>query len=497
MLAIIVAAVAALAVAFPVRAELTRSEAEGLQRRWQVMASLDGVRSRDLTALNQAGAPGDSAQVHATAGALYDEQAADLVSLTKALRSAIIVDAGLRRVRAAMTQALGLEVADLLNAGRVWTTAPPGTVPSYRDRGAKTTAAIDKANGLLAGLALRFSLPARPASAVPHFPVADATLASFRRFLDTSTGVTLLADTSTGLQTIDIDRSRINRAEIAGLPIGFDNLVVARPDLLVFQHLLPDGRQSAFYLAPARLPSTAVPIGTGQQVVAGSDPSTFWLIRADDSAVEVDRTGTQLAGPMNLPPNRFVIGATATGLVLQPHLQSDQSLDREPIEIWNALGDRSVRTITTAGLGALAVDSQTVAWVSGADAIHLTDSTTGVDRVVDTGLYLPKLVGAAFSLDGSRLAVSMTSPDGFHTDPAVIDVSSGVADIGTSADFPPDQPGPIAWTAGGERIFVAMNAVTPTDQVLTYGPGNGGPHYLRLPETGYIDVYTVVPISTG
>src|ERR1019366_4778140 len=110
---------------------------------------------------------------------------------------------------------------------------------------------------------------------------------------------------------------------------------VARPDLLVFQHPAPDGRQSTFYLVPARLPSTAVSIGTGQQIVAGSEPSTFWLIGSDDSVVEVDRTGAQLAGPIPLPPNRFAVGATATGLVLQPHLQSDQSLETEPIEIFD------------------------------------------------------------------------------------------------------------------------------------------------------------------
>jgi hypothetical protein len=134
--------------------------------------------------------------------------------------------------------------------------------------------------------------------------------------------------------------------------------------------------------------------------------------------------------------------------------------------------------------------------VSGKGAIHVTDSFTGVDRVVDTTGYIPVLVGAAFSPDGSRLAVTMSSADGSHTDPAVIDVSSGVTDVGTSVDFPPDQPGPITWTAGGDRIFVPMSAVTPADQVLTYRPGGEAPHYLRLPDTDHTDVYSVVPITT-
>jgi hypothetical protein len=496
LLAIVAVAVAVLAVAFPLRAQLNRSEAERLEHRWQVMAALDAVRSSDLTALNQAGAPGDSAKVHSTVGALYDEQAADLVSLTKSLRGDVIVDTALRRVRTAMTKALGLEAADLSNAAHLWRTAPAGTVPSYLDRRPTTAAAIDTANGLLAAQAARFSLPTQRDTEIPHFPIADTTLASFRRFLDTATGVTLLADTSTGLQTIDIDHSRISPATIAGLPAGFEDLVVARPDVLVFQHPAPDGRQSTFYLAPARLPSTAVSIGTGQQIVAGADPSTFWLVGSDDSVVEVDRAGTRLAGPISVPPNRFVVGATSTGLVLQPHLQSDQSLESEPIEIWDALGDRSERSITSTGLGVLATDTRTVAWVSGKGAIHVTDSFTGVDRVVDTTGYIPVLVGAAFSPDGSRLAVTMSSADGSHTDPAVIDVSSGVTDVGTSVDFPPDQPGPITWTAGGDRIFVPMSAVTPADQVLTYRPGGEAPHYLRLPDTDHTDVYSVVPITT-
>src|ERR1017187_8288257 len=116
LLAVIISAVAILAVAFPLRAQFNRSEAERLQRRWQAMASLDGVRSSDLTALNQVGAPGDWAEVHSAEGALYDEQAADLISMTKSLRGDFIVDADMRRVRAVMTQALGLEAADLLNA---------------------------------------------------------------------------------------------------------------------------------------------------------------------------------------------------------------------------------------------------------------------------------------------------------------------------------------------------------------------------------------------
>jgi hypothetical protein len=497
LLAIIVVAIAVLAVAFPLRAQLNRSGARRLEDQWQSMAALDGARSSDLTALNQAGAPGDSAQVHATVGALYDEQAADLVAGTKRLRHDLIVDTALRRVRTAMTKALGLEAADLSKAAQLWRTAPAGTVPSYLDRQPNTTAAIATADGLLAVQAARFSLPAPKDTKTPHFSIADATLASFRRFLDTSTGVTLLADTRTGLQTIDIDHSRIRPAAIAGLPAGFEDLVVARPDVLVFQHPAPDGRQSTFYLAPARLPSAAVSIGTGQKIVAGADPSTFWLVGSDDSVVEVDGAGTRLAGPIPLPPNLFVVGATATGLVLQPHLQSDQSLESEPIEIWDALGDRSAHTVTAAGLGVLATDTRTVAWVSGKGAIHVTDISSGVDRVVNTPGFIPVLVGAAFSPDGSRLAVTLSSEDGSHTDPAVIEVSSGVADIGTSADFPPDQPGPITWTAGGDRIFVPMSAVTPLDEVLTYRPGGEAPHYLRLPDTDHSDVYSVVPISTG
>src|ERR1017187_2316518 len=86
LVAIVTVAVALLVVAFPLRVQLNRSEAERLQRRWQASASLDGVRSGDLTAINQAGAPGDAAQVHSTVAELYDEQAADLRSLTKNLQ---------------------------------------------------------------------------------------------------------------------------------------------------------------------------------------------------------------------------------------------------------------------------------------------------------------------------------------------------------------------------------------------------------------------------
>ena len=46
-------------------------------------------------------------------------------------------------------------------------------------------------------------------------------------------------------------------------------------------------------------------------------------------------------------------------------------------------------------------------------------------------------------------------------------------------------------------MFVPMSSATPTDQVLTYRPGDGGPHYLRLPDTDRINVFAVVPINAG
>jgi hypothetical protein len=497
LLLIIAVVAAVLAVAFPFRSQFNRSEAGRLQRRWIEAISLDRARSGDLTAINIAGAPGDGAQVHATAAGLYDQEAAALDSIRRSVHGEVIVDSGLRRLRSAMSQALTRQAADLRSAGRRWSASRAGGPSSYLDRQPDTSAAIQSVDDLLAGQARRFSLPARQPRPAPHFPAADATIASFQRFLDQPSGVTLLADTSDGLQIIDIDHSAIRPALVAGLPAGVEDLVVVRPDLMVLQHPTADGRQSSFYAVPARLPASAVSIGTGGQVIAGADPSTFWIITAEDTAVEVDQRGAVLAGAVPLPPNRFAVASTATGLVLQPRLQSDRSLVAQPIETWDPLGRQPLRTITAGGLGVLAADASTVAWVSGDFAIHLTDALSGADRRVPTPGYIPDLSGAALSPDGTRLAVTMQTPNGTRTVPAVIEVGTGVVHLGGSDEFPPGQPGPIAWTADSDRMFVPMNSATASDQLLTYRPGDDGPHYLRLPRAGHANVFAVVPVATA
>ena len=110
--------------------------------------------------------------------------------------------------------------------------------------------------------------------------------------------------------------------------------------------------------------------------------------------------------------------------------------------------------------------------------------------------YIPDLIGAALSPDGARLAVTMQTAKGTRTVPAVIDVGSGVVHLGVSDEFPPGQPGPISWTANGDRMFVPMNSATASDQLMTYRPGDDGPHYLRLPRTGHANVFAVVPVAT-
>ena len=130
-----------------------------------------------------------------------------------------------------------------------------------------TVDAVNQAGALLAGQARRFSLPAPAPVPTPDFRTADAALAGFKRFLDEPTGVRLLADTGTGLQVIDIDHDRISPADIRGLPAGIENVVLARPGEVVFQHPATDGSQSSFYLAPTRLLAAAVSIGSGQQAV--------------------------------------------------------------------------------------------------------------------------------------------------------------------------------------------------------------------------------------
>ena len=180
----------------------------------------------------------------------------------------------------------------------------------------------------------------------------------------------------------------------------------------------------------------------------------------------VDRTGHVVTGPVSLPAGRFVVGVTAAGLVLQPHLQSDQSFTPEPIEVWDPLHRRVVRLITDSGFGVLTADSSTVVWVAGnTTPSDLTDMSSGADRAVPVRGYRPDLEGGVFSPDGSRLAITMRSLDGLHTVPAVIEVGSGAPNIGTSDDFPPYQAGLITWTAAGDRIFVSTDSNAPNGQI--------------------------------
>lgn len=445
------------ALAGPIRSQLAARQAGHLWRDWLQAQSDGAARALPASQLYHLGYRSDPERVALGTAALDDEEAAMLGGLQARLGGRHVPDHGVARLRGLMTVALADQVADLRTDGERLrrTRSAPGGIMT-----ASTVAAGAAVDAQLGVERDRFQLvPPRP-PAPPVLHAADADLAALSRYLDQPARAWLAVTEQSGdLDIVDVDDSR----QFSAWPLG--SLLITRTVLrrgyLAYQ--LSDG---TVYAGPLDLSGPAHVIVLTGNLVAAARPDAIWS-QTPAGAVEVEGDGRRVAGPVALPADAALVGASSGSLFSQ----SGPSL------LMTSLATH--RTSVLAPVGVLmSAQDDAVAWVAANAGRQLMISTDGgaTSRPVKSPPGYEPGSSGAFSSDDRRLAVVWQAL-GQDRDAVglVPSTRSGALVTGPAQGEP---AGSLAWSPGGDRLFFGRGR--PILELWTWASGDPGPRQLRV-----------------
>lgn len=471
-----VAVVAGLLV-MPVRADVAGSQFRHLAGVWAAAQALEPARQKGIEQLTAATVAYDAGHLAHGTAALDDDEAARLQALRGRLDSWMVPDRQLERLRAQMRQAMLLEMADLRAAaaellGKVALPDSPFTAATIIEQ--------DIVSRQLAELRLRFDQQPAVASAPAELNGAGDDLAALHHYLDEPTGTILVAaDGSRQLRLVDLDHSRIST-----LDLGSDtsaSQVVTRSGYIAVLVQTP-GAALVLAANPAAAGPARILARQVTAITAAPEPDRLWAA-TDHGAVEVDGTGAVIAGPIRLPADADLAGATTATLYSQR--QNGQLLA-------TSLADGSTRVI--ANLGELiATRGSAVAWAAATRTAGQISATLNLST--DSGKTSHVLLNAAdtstfdtaiaigpgdFSPDGRYLALwwlERFTELRSNTVFAVVDLGDGRGQrVGGTTDAL--VPRAVAWAPDSRRVFfVRGEQVT---QLWSYQPGTGRAEAVRI-----------------
>jgi hypothetical protein len=465
----------------PVRANLAAGQFRRLARVWAAAESLDPARTRVIDLLQQASVADDLTHLAGGTAALEESQAARLLTLRRQLGGWLVPDHGLERLRNQMRQTLSREVVDLRMAAAALRNKAgvPGSPYS-------TTAMADAAgvNQQVEGLRRRFGQnPATP----PRVALtgAETDLGALHRYLDHPAGTVLVtADGSRTLSLIDLDRSRTST-----LDLGSDtsaSQVVTRQGYVA---VLVDTPAGGLVLA-ADPATNGPPRVLGRQatsIVPASDSDHLW-VATDHNAIEVNAGATVVAGPIPIPTDATLVGATSGALYTQA----------AGGELFvTTLADGATRLLAAQGQ-LIAVGRPGVAWSAAPDTSGRGGAT--LDFSSDDGktsrslpypintvapwptTSLPALaIGpGAFSPDGRHLALwwlALVTSRRTTSVFSVVDLATARSELvpGAADDLLPQAVG---WAPNGRRAFFVRGQGT--TELWSYQPGAGRAEAVRV-----------------
>jgi hypothetical protein len=469
--------VLALAIAFPVRAAVGRAEVRGLERRWQASQSLISEGFAQIHQLRTAAGSSFASVIPA----VFDEQANDLQQLLNQTRSQLVLDPPVAGLRRRIAQALQLEVSDLRRDTQYWRGPQTAAEPAYLT--ARSFDAQSRVERTLSSQLARLSLrPAAPRAA-PTLKAAAAALARLSRIADQPIGARLV-----GLFTIDVDANRIDPVQlVGGKPLEVLQFVPRAGFVLMraVGRYGPNNPVAELWAAAPSFTGPVTDLGPVDAVVAGERPDTYWVSTPDGNASELDGSFRVVRGPVELPPDNLLVGATPAGLLIAIRAPSGQSFTLEIIDPGHPLAPYR---LVGSGVPLAVCGTQLIWFDNGARAlVHWTDTANHVDHTIDPGPSAwPDGVWTC-SPDNTRVAGAWFSLTNRPLDyPGVIDLRSGHLELTTGGGLD-TQPGASStvWTFAGDRVFFLGTLSSGSRQdPITFRPGDPDLAHLRLP--GYV-----------
>jgi hypothetical protein len=376
-------------VALPVRANVAGSQFRRLAAVWARAQALEPARRRAVAQLRAATIAADEAHlIHGTA-ALDVDEAGRLRGLRGQVDGWLVPDVQLERLRGLMRRTMSHQEADLAAAAA--DLMRRASVPDSPFASA-TILEMDTVGRQLAALRLRFGQRSAVAAMPVPFTGAAADLAALHRFLDEPTGMTLATtDGSAQLRLVNLDSSRVSSLDMG--PDTSASQVVARRGYIAVLAQTP-GAALVLATSPSG-PSAGPPrilARAASAITAAPEPDRLWAA-TDQGAVEVDGTGAVMAGPVTLPTDAILTGATTAALLSE---RQDGQL------LATSLADGASTTLADLG-EVVAAQGSSVAWVAA------TSITVGTGGAGSSG-------GPSSSGPGGRLTATLhLSTDGGKT----------------------------------------------------------------------------------
>jgi len=216
-----------------------------------------------------------------------------------------------------------------------------------------------------------------------------------------------------------------------------------------------------------------VPSATeGRVWLAILDPESPETVRALEAVKEVTADGEVTVPHTTLPRGRWLslVGAVEGALVFQ------SGGDDAGLEVWDPLDQEMVMRLP--GPFPAATHGSMIAWCGqGCEELHITDVATGDDRTITpgTGFSFEETYYAAFSPDGSLLAVPVASEGRGPRQVALVDVAEGTATVIKGSELG-EYYGSMTWSSSGDWVF--FNAGR--GRIMAYRPGSTEAEFLPV-----------------
>jgi hypothetical protein len=227
----------------------------------------------------------------------------------------------------------------------------------------------------------------------------------------------------------------------------------------------------------------ATPVGPATGVAPGAAAGTLWLTtfpaganlsRATGLAREVHVTGAPAGAELRLPAGFLIDRATDRGLLLVPAAQIPGA---GYSELWDPATSRAGRSFT----GVVAAGAGEIAWAPECGAacqVQVLDLRSGRQTTV-TLPGVGSAASAAFSPDGSLLAVEVSFPNGgdggqLATQLDVASVASGRVTVVPGTWVSSDALVDFGWPAASDTLIAELSFATKV-QLASWRPGRARP----------------------
>ncbi len=387
------------------------------------------------------------------------------------------------------------------------------------------------------GLAYRFGESAgqREARSTTSTSLQTPTSVEQRRpVLGEATGISLAfmarelePDQYAGVLTVDIDGGTTRETAIVGGPLRVRDRPARRDQSVVVVHnksasLSDQDADSEAWAYPPTFDSPPRVLGSASSVLASVAPDRVWLLSADRTPTssssglkggtvrEVDLGGQVVVAPQTYPPERRPVAAVEGGLLRQvqtPGVYGDT------FDLWDPGRDAVVRRVANEPAFFVDARGKSASWLADS-GLHLTDVTTGLDRIVQRpsnrlaftsrgrfspdGRYLAAQMVDASSVGGPQPALTRFATDEIFPETwGLVDIATGrTTVIEGSRNANGGAPAGFTWSADSKWFFFAGYVTDPGD----FGPGFGADSIIMAYRAGSSKaraVHSVLPQESG